>query len=224
MKIIFTAAVTVIGTLGLIISMTGCSRNPQTADNAPTDLRGEPINSPMPAAASEATNAVPPAPAVAEAEATAPAAPASPAAPSIDGGYVSVAFDKLASFDFVIPEETVSTNGIVTAATKADGQIPQSIKSLHESLVALRGFMLPLKVEGGLVSEMLLMRDQSMCCYGKVPKMNEWVSIKMAKKGVKAVMDQPVTVYGKIHIGEIRENGYLVGIYRLDGEKMAEPE
>ena len=222
MKTTFTAVVLVAWTLGLIISMTGCSRNPQAADNAPADLRGEPINPPRLATAIPATNVVPPAPVATDAIAL--TTPASTAVKSIDGGYAAVAFDKLASFDFVIPEETVSTNGIVTAATKADGQIPQSVKSLHESLVALRGFMLPLKVEGGLVTEMLLMRDQSMCCYGKVPKMNEWVSIKMAKKGVKAVMDQPVTVYGKIHVGEIRENGYLVGIYRLDGEKMAEPE
>ena len=83
--------------------------------------------------------------------------------------------------------------------------------------------MLPLKVEGGLITELLIMRDQSMCCYGTVPKINEWVSVKMTGKGVKPIMDQAVTLYGKLHVGEIRENGYLVGIYQLDGEKMSGP-
>jgi hypothetical protein len=84
--------------------------------------------------------------------------------------------------------------------------------------------MLPLKVEGGLVTELLIMRDQSMCCYGVQPKINEWVSVKMARVGVKPIMDQPVTLFGKLRVGEMRENGYLVGIYALDGEKMEAPE
>jgi hypothetical protein len=56
------------------------------------------------------------------------------------------------------------------------------------------------------------------------PKINEWVSVKMTEKGVKPIMDQPVTLMGKLHIGEMRENGYLIGIYRMDGEKMEAPE
>ena len=81
--------------------------------------------------------------------------------------------------------------------------------------------MLPLKVEGGLVTEMLIMKDQSMCCYGATPRINEWVSVKM-KGGVKPLMDEPVTLMGTLKVGETRENGYLVGIYAMDGDKMAE--
>ena len=83
--------------------------------------------------------------------------------------------------------------------------------------------MLPLKVEEGLVTEMLIMRDQSMCCYGTVPKINEWVSVKMEGKGVKPVMDQAVTMFGRLKVGEIREYGYLVGIYEMDGDRMDGP-
>ena len=97
------------------------------------------------------------------------------------------------------------------------------MKDFGGKRVSLKGFMLPLKVEGGLVTELLIMRDQSMCCYGAVPKINEWVSVKMTGKGVKPIMDQAVTLYGKLHVGEIRENGYLVGIYQMDGEKVAGP-
>ena len=135
--------------------------------------------------------------------------------------YLTVGFDYLSGFEYVIPEE-VGTN--TTAAAEADkDQIPKPVRSLNNQRVALKGFMLPLKVEGGLITELLVMRDQSMCCYGAVPKINEWVSVRMTSKGVKPIMDQAVTLYGKLKVGEIRENGYLVGIYEMDGESMAGP-
>src|SRR5687767_7386805 len=99
-------------------------------------------------------------------------------------------------------------------------QIPAHVMALDNQRVAVTGFMLPLKVSGGYVTEMLIMKDQSMCCYGTVPRINEWVSVKMVGDGVKPVMDEPVTLLGTLHVGEMRENGYLVGIYSLDGERL----
>jgi hypothetical protein len=135
--------------------------------------------------------------------------------------YLTVGFDYLSGFEYVIPEEG-NTNTVAQTDANKD-QIPQPVRSLNNQRVALKGFMLPLKVEGGLITELLVMRDQSMCCYGAVPKINEWVSVRMTSKGVKPVMDQAVTLYGKLKVGEIRENGYLVGIYEMDGESMAGP-
>ncbi len=132
-----------------------------------------------------------------------------------------IGFDKLASFTYVMPDDLANTNQVAGGQTVS--QIPKEIRGLDKKPVALKGFMLPLKVEGGRVTEMLIMRDQSMCCYGTVPKITEWVSVKMTNKGVKPIMDQPVTLFGTLHVGEIRENGYLVGIYQMDGEKMAGP-
>jgi hypothetical protein len=33
-------------------------------------------------------------------------------------------------------------------------------------------------------------------------------------------MDDLITVYGTLHIAEVRENGYLTGIYKLDCERV----
>jgi hypothetical protein len=209
----------------LAVLSSGCSRSNQVADNAPVDIRGEPINAPASnsiAAASEpvretlATDSVPPAPPL--------VIPEEKAAENQKSDFITVTFDKLASYEFEMPDETVTTNGIVSASVKAKDQFPPAVKALDKVRVALKGFMLPLKVESGLVTEMLIMRDQSMCCYGKVPKITEWVSVKMADKGVKAVIDQPITIYGKLYVGEMRENGYLVGIYRMDGDRITVPE
>jgi hypothetical protein len=136
--------------------------------------------------------------------------------------FATVGFDKLASFNYVIPDDLSETNKTAKAEKQPD-QIPATVRAFDQKRIALKGFMLPLKVQGGLVTELLVMRDQSMCCYGTVPKINEWVSVKMVNKGIKPVMDQAVTLYGKLHVGDVRENGYLVGIYQLDGEKMGTP-
>lgn len=168
-----------------------------------------PASAPAPAVATDATSKPV---AVAVATAKPQGTPANP---------LSVGFDKLASFAYVLPEGPVDTNAVTQAV--AGKQIPETIKDLNNQTVSIKGFMLPLKVEKGLVTELLIMRDQSMCCYGSVPKINEWVSVKMVGDGVKPVMDQAVTLFGKLKVGEMYENGYLVGIYALDGERMAGP-
>ena len=220
----------------------GCSPSSQRAeDNASADIRGKPIDSPQPAPTQAVASAVPPVstnaapandsaktePTIAQRETPSPSAekPAPPKEEVADSAaveFLSVTFEKLASFTFEIPDDQPSTNSVAQTPQSSD-QIPATVKALDQRKVALKGFMLPLRVESGLVTEMLIMRDQSMCCYGTVPKITEWVSVKMTEKGVKAIMDQPVTIFGKLRVGEMRENGYLVGIYAMDGEKMAGP-
>lgn len=139
-----------------------------------------------------------------------------------EGEFRIVNFDKLASFEYEVPEEEYDPDKKPDPSSYPD-QIPDNVKVFHKKRVALKGFMLPLKVEDGLITELLIMRDQSMCCYGSVPKINEWVSVRMTGKGIKPIMDQVVTIYGRLKVGEIRENGYLVGIYEMDGEKMTGP-
>lgn len=139
--------------------------------------------------------------------------------------FAAVGFDKLSAFNFEISDEILqagTTNAAAVAAKTAE-LIPKAVRDFDQKRIALKGFMLPLKVEGGKVTEMLIMRDQSMCCYGSVPKINEWVSVRMVGEGVKPIMDQAVTLYGTLHVGEMRENGNLVGIYKIDGEHLDGP-
>ena len=143
-----------------------------------------------------------------------------PPLPDEIDGYKTVTFDKLASFAYEVPLDPV-TNKVELA--KLNAQIPEGIKNFNEKPVAIQGFMLPLKVEQGKVTELLIMRDQSMCCFGTVPKINEWISIKMEGDGVEPIMDQAVTLMGQLKVGEVMENDYLVGIYEMLGDKMIGP-
>jgi hypothetical protein len=193
------------------ILLAGCGQNP-SAETAVVEVRGQPIVSTTPNAQ------------------TAAAAPAGlnskPETPNSEPAFATAGFDILSGYEIEISDDLLGpvTNDLVSVTARTEALIPAAVKAFNKKRVALKGFMLPLKVEGGLVTEMLIMKDQSMCCYGTVPKIHEWVSIKMAEKGVKPLMDQAVTLFGTLHVGEMRENGYLVGIYRMDGEKMAAPE
>jgi len=62
-----------------------------------------------------------------------------------------------------------------------------------------------------------------MCCFGTVPKINEWINIRMAGDGVQPIMDQAITLMGQLKVGEVLENDYLVGIYEMEGDRMIGP-
>ena len=126
-----------------------------------------------------------------------------------------VGFDKLASFEFVAPESEA-------AAPAAEAQIPDRIREFHDKKVAVTGFMMPVKMDGGLVTEFLLVKDPMMCCYGAMPKVNEWVVVKMVGKGVAPLMDVPITFEGKLSVGQLYEGGYLTGVYLLKGDRRIE--
>ena len=187
----------------LLAALAGCSQQNEFQPAKPVaEIKGKPIAETAPTNAAVSMQSV------------SVATSATNSVPSEINGYAKVGFDKLASFHYVMPDEASPTN------QPPKDQFPPTIKSLDAKPIALRGFMLPLKIEQGLVTEMLIMKDQSMCCYGTTPKITEWVSVKMNEKGVKPIMDQPVTLFGKLHVGEMRENGYLVGIYEMAGDKM----
>ena len=182
----------------------------QAASGQTPAIKGKPIRS------RAATNTDPNVVQVGLVKADAAAVPAQPIAAGVPG-FAPVTFNQLASFAFEVSDAIMTSTN---QAGRAEDQIPSQVKAYKGKAIALTGFMLPLRVEGGRVTELLLMRDQSMCCYGKVPKMNEWVAVTMKDKGVKPILDEPVTLLGTLEIGEKRENGYLSSIYRMVGERL----
>jgi hypothetical protein len=197
----------------MALALAGCGHGPSAADKPAAKIQGDLINPGASAAAQPVSTPTPaPVSAVAVAKTAEPKT-------GTGGEYSAVGFDKLASYNFDVPDDGPVTN-LTAGPDKADEQIPTAVKAFNRKKVSIKGFMLPLKVENGSVTEFLILKDQSMCCYGNVPKITEWVSVKTAGKGVKPIMDVPVSIEGTLHVGAMRENGYLVGIYQMDGDKM----
>lgn len=145
-----------------------------------------------------------------------------PAKISKIGDYFLIDFKALAGFKYEVPDDPITDPK--AKAILENNQIPKTVKKLNKQKIAITGYMLPLRVEEGKITEFLVLRDQSACCFGAVPKINEWINVRMPKgKGVKPLMDVRVTFFGVLKVGEVLENGYLVGIYEMEGHKINGP-
>jgi len=130
-------------------------------------------------------------------------------------GFWRVSFANLASYIYPTPPETAAAR-----PGSVEG-IPAEVRGLEGKRIAVTGFMLPVKMENGLVQEFLLIRNPMVCCYGVAPAVNEWVLVKMKGKGIAAKMDQPLNFYGTLHVGVVVEEKMFAGLYELEGEKVA---
>lgn len=131
--------------------------------------------------------------------------------------YLRVSFARLSSFEFKVTDPIADANGDLSAASEmVSAQVPDTVKFLNEKQVAVTGFVMPVKISDGLATEVLLLKSQSACCYGIMPSVNEWIIVHIAGKGIKPVMDIPMLAMGTLHVGDVRENGHLTGIYQLD--------
>ena len=148
----------------------------------------------------------------------APAAAVTQGSPELVDGYLKLGFDRLSAFAFTPPTFDPAADPKATPPT-GEEQIPAEVKGWSGRKAVVTGFMLPVRMENGLVTEFLLLKSPMMCCYGTVPNMNEWVIVKMPK-GVKVLMDVPISFYGRLKVGATFESGYMTGIYQLEGEKM----
>jgi hypothetical protein len=139
--------------------------------------------------------------------------------PAVVKGYLQLGFDRLAGYDFVVPQQPADRK-----APRLTGQeqIPDVVKSWDGKKAEIKGFMVPTKLEKGLVTEFLLLRDQSTCCYGASPSMNHFVVVRLAK-GVRPVPENVVKVSGTFRVGTTFDAfGFMVGIYQFEGEKAVE--
>lgn len=139
--------------------------------------------------------------------------------PTVVKGYLQLGFDRLAGYDFVMKEQPMNQKG---PRWTGEDQIPDVVKSWAGKKAEIKGFMLPLRLEKGLVTEFLVMRDLSTCCYGASPSMNHFVIVKVAK-GVAPVSEKIVKVSGTFQINTSFDAfGIMTGIYQMTGEKVVE--
>jgi hypothetical protein len=144
------------------------------------------------------------------------AAPETGEKPKRIDGYLDISFERLSNYRYEYPDPD--------DPNPPKDQIPEAIRSLDGKKVAVRGFMLPVKQVKGRVVEFLLMKDQSACCFGVMPEMNEWIHVICPPgKTAPMVWDIPTTVFGTLEVGEVYEKKMLMSIYRMKFDKLIEP-
>jgi hypothetical protein len=132
-------------------------------------------------------------------------------------GYTPTSFTVLARF---FPE--VPTAGTVEARwEELKQQVPRDVLDLDGKQVAITGFMLPLSLENGRTKQFLLLRTQSACCFGMVPRVNELILVGMSSgDGVVPKPDTPIIVGGKLRLKWVGGGGQLTTIYEIEGDRV----
>ncbi len=141
-------------------------------------------------------------------------------ASSVLAEELSINLTDLSSFDYQ-PEVPDSGDRVV----RADKDyllnfLPEEIFNLDKKSISITGYMMPIKTDGQIVQEFLLVPNTMACCFGVMPSYNEFVYVKMSGAGALAVENVPVTLYGRLSIEETWENGFFSHLYAIRGQKV----
>lgn len=144
-----------------------------------------------------------------------------PTAPRMEDGYLRLSFDELSGFKYDTYEVLDEVNG-GRPLTKSDDVIPPHVKAYDGRKVLVEGYIMPLRIKKGLVTEFLMFRDQAACCFGDKAKMNHYMRVKLAGKGFEPGSTMTHKVWGTIGVGEIYVQNYLTGIYQMTADRVEE--
>jgi len=92
-------------------------------------------------------------------------------------------------------------------------EFPESLQDLDGREVGIAGYMLPLdwSADGERVKHFMLVRDLADCCFGGMPRPDEWVDVTMgAGKFADFLYRRPVRVEGRFSLGANWTEGDLV--------------
>lgn len=153
--------------------------------------------------------------------------------PSVmDGAYLVVSLSYLSNYKlhYTYPDSTqqdLSLPGEATIA-RVNRLIPEAIRSLDGKKVEVKGFLIPVELQGQKPTTFVITHSPTGCCFGVAPRMNGWIYISTtAKTKNQANADEPyrpVTVYGTLHIGLHVHEDQTVTLYRIDAEKVIQSE
>jgi hypothetical protein len=141
--------------------------------------------------------------------------------PATIGEYTVIGFDLLGGPKLEEPDWNRMNDPQYASSVNLDVQIPDEIKAFNGKPVAIQGFMLPADVEKGKIRSFFLLKDQMMCCFGVIPRINDWVYVHVDEaKQIRDYPDTPVTVLGTLRVGQEFENGVLLGVYHMQIDEM----
>lgn len=178
------------------------------------ELRGAPIDS-RPAAATASAAPVPPAVAAMTGVALASEAPpADP--PKVVDGYQEVRFDLLTSFEYEwSPTTGLSSDGAVE-------RIPGDVRALGGTKVLIRGYMQPIEFDRDGVRAFLLTNIPGGCCFGMVPRLNEWIEVTLAgDERIDYSYSDRIEIRGVLEVGEAKSGDVVTSLYRMTPDLAA---
>ena len=97
--------------------------------------------------------------------------------------------------------------------------IPQAVKKLDGKWIEVTGFIMPIN-ETQHITRFILIQSLWGCCFGQTPDVNHIIVVHMEHGKTIEFYSDPVRVIGQFSVGETREEGFLVSIYRLEANQV----
>ena len=139
-----------------------------------------------------------------------PVAPVAPPAAPADDKTLGIDFSKLG---FIPAKDPVDSK---TGQPHYNDQLPAAIKAYDGRKVRIRGYLMPVKMEGNEVREFLIMAGQMSCCYGTPPRFWEFIVARMKTDAAPNLMDRPLTFEGTLRVGDVYDNSYWTQLYTME--------
>jgi hypothetical protein len=130
----------------------------------------------------------------------------------------------LAFEDVTWPEYEPLDMRDVDAEAYPTSAFPEAVRGLDGARVAFDGYMVPVDFENRRVTSFILSRYLPGCCFGVMPRMDEWIEVAVkVEGGVEYVPYQVVRVIGTFEVGEVLDDyGYVRSIYRIRADEVDE--
>ena len=141
-----------------------------------------------------------------------------------DGDYYRLNFDILSSFSADKPLFDNPRRDPRIKEKRPTAQVPPGIRSLDGEKISVAGFMIPMSTDKDRVRSFVLTQTRGSCCYGLVPKLNQWIYVEMAGTTVENVMDIPITVFGTLSVDDLEKQDKDWCLYRMVGDKIDLPK
>ena len=104
-------------------------------------------------------------------------------------------------------------------------EFPEGIRSLHDKVITVEGFVLVSSTNAEQINEILLSRFPPGCCFGAVPVVDEWIAVQM-QPGVnlnRMSAYEPIQIRGRLAVGErLTPDGAVESLYRMADGQLVE--
>ncbi len=133
--------------------------------------------------------------------------------------YQAVSFGLLSDYFYHSPDPWATPDPTLVAKS----YIPEDIKAFNGKPVAISGFLMPLKQESDGITEFVLNGNYDMCGFGGPVSLNEWMIVKYIGRGKVPYTHLPITVFGILDVGEERQDGRVISLYRMQAKAVSMP-
>ncbi|MDX2033772.1 MAG: DUF3299 domain-containing protein [Blastocatellia bacterium] len=133
--------------------------------------------------------------------------------------YQAINFGLLSDYYYYSPDPWETPDPSLVRKSR----IPDDIKALHGRQVALSGFMMPLTQGADGAREFVLNGSYDMCGFGGPVAVNQWAMVRYVGKGAVPFTHLPLTVFGRLEVGEDRKDGHVQSLYRIQAAAVSLP-